>query len=131
MLPSLCKNGATVTRGEREANQQSLLECKYDRSNAIEVFKAGCDINKDGFFTIDECYQLRRLLPALIEPFAESCEEIFRHCDCDGDGIITERDFLTAVDTCLRNCSKIEEFMTKVGPRLSKEAKAMIRLREK
>lgn len=131
VLPSLCANGATVTRAEREKNQASLETCKYDRQSAIEVFKAGFDVDGDGLFTIDECYKARRAyIHTLEEPFAESCEKIFDHCDCNADRVITIDDFDTAVDTCLRNCDTIEKFMHYVGSRMPKEIQALIKVRE-
>lgn len=131
ILPSLCANGATVTRAEREKNQASLETCKYDRQSAIEVFKAGFDVDGDGLFTIDECYKARRAyIHTWEEPFAESCEKIFDHCDCNADRVITVEDFETAVDTCLRNCDTIEKFMHYVGSRMPKEIQALIKVRE-
>lgn len=130
LLPSLCANGATVTRGEREKNLASLETCKYDRDSAIDVFNVGFDVNGDGLFTIEECYEARRAyIKTYEEPFAESCEDIFRHCDCNADGAITEIDFRTALDTCLRNCDFIEKFMKYVGSRMPKEIQKLIKIR--
>jgi len=127
-LPSLCANGATVTRKERERNQLSLETCEYDRQSAIEVFKAGFDVDGDGLFTIDECYEAYHAYIHLWEePLAESCEKVFAHCDCNADRTITISDFETAVDTCLRNCDTIHMFMKYVGSRMPENIRALIK----
>lgn len=132
LLPSLCANGATVTRGEREANIASLETCKYHRDDVIDAVKELFVLNEDDEdcegsaedcglrFTIEDCYAGRhRLLPAIIEPFVESCETIFDHCDCDADRVITTRDFHTAIDTCLRNCRTLHDLVDHVKGKLS------------
>jgi hypothetical protein len=130
-LPSLCANGATVTRKERESNLESLRTCKYDRESAIAVFKKGFDIDDDDAFTIDECYEARhQYIKSYQEVFAEDCEKIFRHCDCNADRVIKLEDFETALDTCLRNCQTIEMFIHYVGSQMPPEIQALIKIRQ-
>lgn len=98
-----------MTRGEHEADVRSFLESPYKREDAIGWFKMGFDMNGDGGVDIHECEAARSHYLGVLElAFAETCETVMLHCDCDGDGVITEEDFQRSVFTCLRNAQAVK-----------------------
>lgn len=108
MLPAVCANGETMSRSKHEADIASFENCKYQRLDAIAWMDKGFDMNGDGSLDMHECIQARKYYLKWWErPVAESCDTVFLHCDCDGDGLITQEDFERAVFTCLRNCETV------------------------
>lgn len=123
VMEPLCVNGKMVTRARREENLKSLENCPLNRDDVIAIFKKGFDINQDGWFTMDECEKARTYYLKWWErPEAESCAEVFDHCDCDGDGRINEQDFTDARDTCLRNCDTLKMINFFIGSRMVGDA---------
>lgn len=119
IMQPLCVNGKMVTRAEREENLKSLETCELKREDVIAYFGKGFDINGDGWFTMDECEKARvYYLKWWERSVAESCVEVFAHCDCDGDGRINEQDFTDAKDTCLRNCKTLKNIQFFIGSRM-------------
>jgi len=123
IMEPLCANGKLVTRARREENRKSLESCSLKREDVIAVFRKGFDINNDGWFTKDECEKARGYYLKWWErPEAESCDKVFEHCDCNGDGRINEQDFEDAKDTCLRNCDTLKMIDFFIGSRMEGNA---------
>ena len=106
LLPSPCVNGETMTRQKHQDDLDSWIDCPVQREQVMKINEQGFDIDGDGNIDMDECVLARRFyLEKWIErAIAESCDKVFEHCDCDGDGLISTEDFLNARFTCLRNC---------------------------
>jgi hypothetical protein len=51
----------------------------------------------------------------------ESCQVVFDHCDCNGDGLIDKEDVIKAVDYCLNTCPKVLDFWKYVGSHMGPE----------
>lgn len=105
LLPAVCVNGETMTRAQHQKNLDSFKHCKYQRSDAIAIFNRGFDINGDGGLDKHECNLARNYyLTSLERVFVEDCDTVFKHCDCDGDGLVTIEDLVRAEFTCIRDC---------------------------
>jgi hypothetical protein len=123
LLPAVCENGETMTRAKHEADVASFKNCKYQRKNATDIFHLGFDINGDGGLDKEECNLARSYYLSGIERLVlETCDEIFDHCDCDGDGKITTADMEKAVFTCLRNCQIVEIVYDHIAARMKGRA---------
>jgi hypothetical protein len=105
LLPAPCVNGEVMTRGKHQQDLNSWKNCPVKREEVMAINQMGFDINGDGSIDMDECNQARHYYLSWIErTVAESCDKVFEHCDCDGDGKISKEDFQRSVFTCLRNC---------------------------
>jgi len=105
LLPAPCVNGEVMTRGDHQKDLDSWKKCPVKREQVMAINRMGFDINGDGSIDMDECNQARHYYLSWAERMvAESCDKVFEHCDCDGDGMISEEDFKRSVFTCLRNC---------------------------
>lgn len=118
-IESICVNAESITRKKHQEDIDSMLTCPHQRSDVVEMLDWGFDINNDGYIDKNECEAARNFyLNWWEKPIMESCDTIFRHCDCDGDGMIDHKDIMNSVDTCIRNCDKVMLLMTYVKERV-------------
>lgn len=104
-----CVIDSKITRATFEANQKSLFNCNLNRSDVVE-FARVFDLNRDLAIGYDECVKIREhYVPEIARSIVESCDEVFRRCDCDGDGYITNDDFDRSIPTCLRDCPSLNK----------------------
>lgn len=119
LISSKCLNGASKTRAAYEADLASWKNCRWQRSDVINMTGMGFDLNGDKFIDAYEIEFARHYYfsaPELI--MAESTKEVMEHCDCDGDGVISEEDFLNSDMSCIRNCDKAAEVWYFLGSRI-------------
>jgi len=120
LLPPLCQNGRTVTRKQHQEDIDSMKTCPHSREEVIEMMDWGFDIDNDGVIDKTECESARNFyLNWWEKPVMESCDTVFRNCDCDGDGKMSKKDVMTSIDTCLRNCDKVMLLMKYVRQRIA------------
>lgn len=119
LVMSPCANGAVKTQEQVEADLLSWKDCPWQRADVINWTKRGFDLNGDGGIDEDECNEARNYYFKPAERiWGESCGAVMDHCDCDGDGLIDETDFLSSGMTCIRNCAKAKEVWYFLGSRI-------------
>ena len=124
LLPAVCTNGETMLKSVHDENIKSFEKCKYKREDALIWVTWGFDINNDTFIDMNECEVSRTYYFSWLElstPFAETCDTVFLHCDCDGDGLIGQEDFSKATFTCLRDCKTVMDFDYYIKSRMVKD----------
>lgn len=122
-LPAVCANGETMTRRQHQHDVDSFKNCPYQRSDALSIFNKGFDLNGDGGLDIEECNLARNYyLTSLERAFVEDCDTVMKHCDCDGDGVITMDDLEKAVFTCIRDCKTATIVATYISSRMKGNA---------
>lgn len=113
LIQSQCIGVKPVTRRKHMADLKSMVNCSHTRDDVVQMLNWGFDINNDHVISKGECGTARdHLLNWVEKAFVEGCDEIFRHCDCDGNGVLTTQDVMDSIDTCLRNCEKVELAVT-------------------
>lgn len=115
-IQSTCANNAKRLQSEIKADRESWEATPWKRVDIIKYVRDNfeVDTNKDELISVEELQAARvRYLPAFLQTRVESNEIIFRKCDCDGDGFISEQDFLLSYMTCLKD-ARIATFLYKI-----------------
>lgn len=118
-MPSKCVNGVSKTKATYDSDINSWKNCKWQRSDVINMTGLGFDLNGDQVIDAYEIEFARHYYFTSFElVFGESTKEVIEHCDCDGDGRISQEDFLSSEMSCIRNCDKAEEVWWFLGSRI-------------
>ena len=101
-IESVCISNAKRRLSQLKADNESWVGLPWTRNDLIN-FAGQFDTDGDKAIDFQECEDVRNYY---FEPYqlqiGETCDTVFRRCDCDGDGYITQWDFENSHMTCLR-----------------------------
>lgn len=120
LVPSKCVYGVSKSKLAYEEDINSWKTCPWQRFDVINMTGLGFDLNGDQLI---EPYEIEFAKHYYFSPieliFGESTKEVMDHCDCDGDGYISQDDFLNSDMSCIRNCDKAREVWWFLGSRIA------------
>lgn len=117
-----CPNADPRHQSDVDANKATWEGCRFQRGEVISWMDKGFDIDNDGYLSMWECEYARNYYFNPVElMFGESCETVFKRCDCDGDKLIDYNDFTNSWQTCLANCNAAKRIWFFIGSRLPTE----------
>jgi hypothetical protein len=103
-IQSDCVNNVKRRRSQIKADADSWKGLPWTRADLISYADRGFDTDGDKAINFTECENARNyyFTPVQIQ-LGETCDTVFRRCDCDGDGFITKDDFLNSYMSCLKD----------------------------